>query len=315
MKRDNTIPQISIVIPLYNEAESLVELHTQIVNVMQSINATYEIIFIDDGSNDSSFDVLKQLYETSRQIRIFQFRKNFGKSAALATGFAKASGEFVITMDADLQDDPHEIPALIDKLNEGYDLVSGWKKKRYDPFIKKYTSKVFNRTTSWVSGLYIHDFNCGLKAYRREVVKNVQVYGQLHRYIPMLAHLQGFRVTEIPVQHHPRKYGMTKFGISRFTAGLFDLITTAFLARFKRRPLHLFGTMGLISFTIGALICLYLAYYWMFIESRLTNRPILFLGILLIMVGVQFFSIGLLGELITDSKKKDLEYSIKTSLE
>ncbi len=315
MAQEKSIPKISIVIPLYNEAESLPELYQRIHEVMQELVVPYEILFIDDGSTDNSFEVLTELYKNNHHIRVYQFRRNFGKSAALATGFARARGDIIITMDADLQDDPHEIPALLDKLNEGYDLVSGWKKKRHDPFIKKYTSRIFNRATAWMSGLYIHDFNCGLKAYRREVVKSVQIYGQLHRYIPMLAHLQGFRVAEIPVQHHARKYGTTKFGMSRFAAGMFDLITTTFLTRFNKRPLHLFGSMGLISFTSGSFICLYLAWYWLFVESRLSNRPILFLGILLIMVGVQFFSIGLLGEMITESKKKDLEYSIRTSLE
>jgi len=308
-------PEISIIIPLYEEEESLKELYQKITAVLETLNKTYEIIFIDDGSTDSSFEVLEELYRQSRTVKIYQFRKNYGKSAALALGFSKAAGNVVITMDADLQDDPEEIPSLINKLNQGYDLVSGWKKKRYDPFIKKYSSRLYNKVTAIVSGLKIHDFNCGLKAYRREVVKSFRIYGQLHRYIPMLAHWQGFRVAEIEVRHQSRKYGKTKFGPFRFFAGFFDLMTITFLNRFKKRPLHLFGILGSLSFLIGIGISIYLAIYWFFIESALSNRPILFLGILLIIVGIQFFSIGLLGEMITEKTKQEIDYSIKNSLE
>ena len=308
-------PEISIIIPLYNEEESLIELYQKLTPVLKTLNKTYEIIFIDDGSTDNSFEVLQGLYQQSSTVKIYQFRKNYGKSAALAFGFSKANGNVVITMDADLQDDPEEIPSLINKLNQGYDLVSGWKKKRYDPFIKKYSSRLYNKVTAIVSGLKIHDFNCGLKAYRREVVQSFRIYGQLHRYIPMLAHWQGFRVSEIEVRHQPRKYGKTKFGPFRFFAGFFDLMTISFLNRFKKRPLHLFGILGSLSFFIGLSISIYLAIYWFFIESALSNRPILFLGILLIIVGIQFFSIGLLGEMITEKTKQEIDYSIKNSLE
>ncbi len=306
---------ISIVIPLYNEKESLEELFRRISDQLKAIKLNFEVIFIDDGSIDESFDQLKTIHQKHREAKVYQFRRNYGKSAALAFGFSKVRGDIIITMDADLQDDPSEIPTLLDKLNEGFDLVSGWKKERRDPFIKKYTSRIFNKVTSWSSGLKIHDFNCGLKAYRKEVINSFQIYGQLHRYIPMLAHRSGFRVGEVVVRHHPRKHGKSKFGTSRFTAGLFDLLTVAFLDRFKKRPLHLFGSIGLISFLTGVGICIYLAFYWFFIEKSLSNRPILFLGILLIIVGVQFISIGLLGEMITEQTKKELEYSIKTSLE
>ncbi|MDZ7264927.1 MAG: glycosyltransferase family 2 protein, partial [candidate division KSB1 bacterium] len=199
-------PRLSIVIPLFNEAESIKELHSKIQQVM-SDKEDFEIIFIDDGSSDGSDRVLQELHNLDPRVHVYQFRKNYGKSAGLACGFEAARGQYVITMDADLQDDPEEIPHLIDKLNEGYDLVSGWKKKRYDPFIKRNTSKIFNKVTGWVSGLKIHDFNCGLKAYRSEVVKDIQVYGQLHRFIPVLAHWKGYRVGELVVRHHPRKYG------------------------------------------------------------------------------------------------------------
>ncbi len=308
-----TNPQLSIVIPLFNEADSLIELHSKINQVL-SEKENFEIIFIDDGSFDGSDRVLQQLHETDPRVRVYQFRKNYGKSAGLACGFEAARGEYVITMDADLQDDPEEIPRLIEKLNEGYDLVSGWKKKRYDPFIKRNTSKIFNRVTGWVSGLKIHDFNCGLKAYRAEVVKDIQVYGQLHRFIPVLAHWQGYRVGELVVQHHPRKYGKTKFGMFRFIAGLLDLFTVVFLNKFRKRPLHLFGSIGLITFLIGMIINLYLAIDKIIAKGILSNRPLLFLGILLVIVGIQFVSIGLLGEMITETQKKKADYSIKKIL-
>jgi glycosyltransferase involved in cell wall biosynthesis len=315
MNSPDTLLDISIVIPLYNEEESLNELYNRLSQVLDGLGKTYEIIFIDDGSTDSSYEILGQLYDQTYNVKIYQFRKNYGKSAALSHGFSMARGEIVITMDADLQDDPKEIPALISKIESGYDLVSGWKKKRYDPFIKKHSSKLFNWTTRVVSGLHIHDMNCGLKAYRKSVIKSVSIYGQLHRFIPMLAHWQGFNVGELEVQHHPRKYGKTKFGPSRFAAGIFDLLTITFLNRFNKRPLHLFGSIGLLNLLAGSAISIYLAFYWIFIKSSLSNRPILFLGILLIIVGVQFISIGLLGEMITKSSHPEIEYSIKNSLE
>ncbi len=303
--------ELSIVIPLLNEKESLNELYQQIKAVVQQLQKSYEIILIDDGSSDGSEKFLLDLHEQDRNVKIIQFRKNYGKSAALAEGFARVQGEYVITMDADLQDDPQEIPRLIQKLEEGYDLVSGWKKKRYDPLSKRVPSKFFNWFVSKVAGLRLHDFNCGLKIYRKEVVKIVKLYGQLHRFIPMLAHWQGFRVSEIPVQHHPRKYGESKFGVSRFTSGLFDLITIVFLSKFKKRPLHLFGVAGLIAFLSGLAISLYLTIERIFTRSYLSNRPILFLGILLIIVGIQFVSIGLLGEMITETQTERNGLSIR----
>jgi len=312
--KNNASPDISILVPLFNEAESLPELYEKITAVLKQLNRSYEILFIDDGSDDGSFDILKKLYQNDRRIRVSQFRKNYGKSAALACGFKIARGKYVITMDADLQDDPEEIPRLLEKLDEGYDLVSGWKKKRYDPFIKRNTSKIYNKVTAWISGVKIHDFNCGLKAYRSEVVKDIQVYGQLHRFIPVLAHWQGYRVGELVVRHHPRKYGKTKFGAFRFAAGLLDLLTVIFLNKFKKRPLHLFGSIGLIAFAGGTFISLYLAIERIFARKFLSNRPLLFLGILLIIVGIQFISMGLLGEMITETQKRKLDYSIKNSL-
>lgn len=314
MPENTESPEISIIIPLINEEESLSELYDKITTVLKDFKKSYEIIFIDDGSTDRSYQVLESLYQKDGRIRVYQFRKNYGKSAGLACGFLMARGQYLITMDADLQDDPEEIPNLIEKLNEGYDLVSGWKKKRHDPFIKRNTSKIFNKVTGLISGIKIHDFNCGLKAYRNEAVKDIQVYGQLHRFIPVLAHWQGYRVGELAVKHHPRKYGKTKFGLFRFTAGLLDLFTVIFLNKFKKRPLHLFGSIGLISLIVGMIINIYLALKKIFAKGILSNRPLLFLGILLVIVGIQFVSMGLLGEMITETQKKKNDYSIKKSL-
>ncbi len=314
--RENSQQKIdlSVIIPLYNEAESLPELYSRLKEVLHAKKISYELIFIDDGSQDGSFEILEKFHNEDKRVRVIQFRKNFGKSAGLACGFQEARGEIVITMDADLQDDPNEIPHLIEKINEGYDLVSGWKKKRYDPFIKRNTSKIYNFVTSLVSGIRLHDFNCGLKAYRKEVVKSIEVYGQLHRFIPVLAHWQGFRVTEIVVKHHPRKYGKTKFGAFRFIAGMLDLFTVVFLNKFKKRPLHLFGTLGVFVFMAGIIMNIYLAYQRIFFQKYLSNRPLLFLAVLLVIVGIQFISMGLLGEMITETQKRKNDYSVKRVL-
>lgn len=304
-----------MLIPLYNEVESLQELHEEITGVIDSLGRSAELLYIDDGSTDGSFDLLKELHAQRPGVRVFQFRKNYGKSAALAKGFQEARGDFIITMDADLQDDPKEIPALIAKLEEGYDLVSGWKKNRFDPFVKRTTSKMFNRVTCLLTGLKINDINCGLKAYRREVTEAISVYGQLHRFLPVLAQWEGFRITEIVVHHHARKYGVSKFGFSRFTAGFFDLITVLFITRYTRRPLHLFGFAGLLSFLFGSAISIYLAIERLFFNKFLSNRPLIWLGILAIIVGVQFVSIGLLGEMITESRKGQVDYATRNVLE
>ncbi|NOY05799.1 MAG: glycosyltransferase family 2 protein [Chlorobi bacterium] len=292
---------LSIVIPLLNEKESLPELAEEIKAVCSQMNVRWEVWFIDDGSTDGSFDILRKLHRQDGRFRVIRFRRNYGKSAALAAGFKQARGKFVVTMDADLQDDPEEIPALLDKLEEGYDLVSGWKKKRYDPITKTIPSKFFNFVTGVLTGIRIHDFNCGLKAYRREVVKAVNVYGELHRYVPVLAKMAGFTVTEKVVQHHPRKYGKTKFGLSRFLKGFLDLVTVLFTSRYTQRPLHLFGTIGIVFVVLGLGINAYLTYVWI-MGYPISNRPLLFLGILLIMVGFQLISTGLLAEMITKSQ-------------
>jgi glycosyltransferase involved in cell wall biosynthesis len=300
----------SVVIPLLNEEESLNPLHVEIKKAFSKLTCDYEIIFIDDGSTDKSLETIKRMAKENNKIRYISFKKNYGKSAALQLGFKSAKGDAVITMDADLQDDPAEIPNLLSKLDEGWDLVSGWKKTRHDPFIKKHTSKLFNYFTRLSSGIKIHDFNCGLKGYRGEVVKRLKVYGELHRYVPVLANWEGFSVTEIPVKHHARRYGKTKFGISRFFKGFVDLMTVVFTTRYVKRPMHLFGLVGTMSFALGVLVNLYLTYEW-FLGIPLKNRPLLFLGILLIIVGVQFFAVGLLGELIAHNFQDDDEYNVK----
>lgn len=305
---------VSVVIPLYNEDESLSELHQEITAVCKSRYKSYEIIFVDDGSNDKSMDVLEELNKKDVKVKVIQFRRNYGKSEALAAGFEAATGDFVVTMDADLQDDPAEIPNLIESLEQGYDLVSGWKKNRLDPLSKRLPSKLFNKVTAIMTGIKIHDFNCGLKMYRREVIKSVKVYGEMHRYIPALAKWEGFKVTERIVNHRPRKFGKTKFGMSRFTNGLFDLLTVMFISKYTKRPLHLFGLLGLTSGLAGGIITLYLVLNRIINRAYLSNRPLLFVGILLLIVGVQFISIGLLGEMITRSQTETNKHSIQKKL-
>jgi len=302
--------KISVVIPLFNEEESINPLYQEIIKSLKKISCDYEIIFCDDGSTDNSLKNIRNLHYRDKKVRFISFKKNYGKSAALNVGFKAATGDVVITMDADLQDDPEEIPNLLAKLDEGFDLVSGWKKKRYDPFVKRISSKFFNYITRIFSGIKIHDFNCGLKAYRVDVIKRVNVHGELHRYIPVLAKWEGFSVSEIPVKHHARRYGKTKFGISRFFKGFIDLITVIFTTRYVKRPMHLFGFMGAASFLIGILINIYLTIDW-FYGTPLKNRPLLFLGILMIIVGAQFFAVGLLGELMVHHFQSDKEYNIK----
>ena len=304
---------LSIIIPLLNEEESLNELYAKIKEVLDSIPiSNYEIIFIDDGSTDSSIKVLKKIHTEDSRVHCVRFRRNYGKSAALAVGFKRAKGKYVITMDADLQDDPAEIPNLISKLDEGYDLVSGWKKQRHDPISKTLPSKFFNAVTSMTSGIKLHDFNCGLKAYKSDVIKTIHIYGEMHRYIPALAHWEGFKITEIPVHHHKRKYGHTKFGLSRFINGFLDLLTVLFTTKYMKRPLHFFGTGGTAFLLIGFIIDLILSIQWLSGDKNLSNRPLLWFGIALIVVGVQFISLGLIAELITKHymEIKNNQYSI-----
>ncbi|HLE32478.1 MAG TPA: glycosyltransferase family 2 protein [Bacteroidota bacterium] len=309
-----TPPYLSVIVPLYNEEESLPELLGNIKNALKELRKPYEVIFIDDGSTDGSFGVLKTLHRENKSVKVVRFRRNFGKSAALSVGFAEARGTFVATMDADLQDDPGEIPGLIEAMGDSYDLVSGWKRKRFDPVSKTIPSRFFNFVTAKMTGIPLHDFNCGLKAYRKEVVKEINVYGELHRYIPALAHWAGYRVGEKVVQHHPRKYGHTKFGLSRFFKGFLDLLTVLFNTRYVKRPLHLFGVWGIISFLIGGIIDVYLSIEWLRGETALSNRPLFMVGFFLVIIGVQFISIGLLGEMITRQEHSERTYSVRETL-
>jgi glycosyltransferase involved in cell wall biosynthesis len=301
---------ISVVVPLFNEQESLPELAARLTSVLAGITEAWEVWFVDDGSNDGSSDTITRLWEGDPRFKLIRFRRNYGKSAALAVGFEHAEGTYVITMDADLQDDPEEIPHLIAKIEEGFDMVSGWKKKRYDPISKTIPSKFFNFVTGKMSGIDIHDFNCGLKAYRREVIKSVHVYGEMHRYIPVLAKQSGFTVAELAVQHHPRKYGVTKFGLSRFFKGFLDLLTVMFTSRYTQRPLHVFGTIGIIMALIGMVVNVWLTVEWC-LGHPISNRPLLFLGILLTLVGIQLVSTGLLAEMITKREHTTTDYLIR----
>ena len=305
---------LSIVIPAYNEKDSLPELLKQIARVVEKESLQYEVIIVDDGSTDGTFEVLKSLKSQYPQLKALRFRRNYGKSPALSEGFKIARGNVVVTMDADLQDDPEEIPKLMAKLDEGYDMVSGWKKKRHDPLSKTIPSRIFNFVTSRLTGIPIHDFNCGLKIYRREVVESLQVYGELHRFLPVLAHWQGFRVGELSVRHHPRRFGKSKFGITRFFNGFFDLMTVLFLTRFKTTPLHVFGFIGMALFSIGVIIECYLTWLW-FMGHGIGRRPLFFLGILTIIVGVQFIGFGLVAEMLSAGLAENVTYSIREKIE
>jgi glycosyltransferase involved in cell wall biosynthesis len=290
-------PDLSIVIPVYEEAASLPELAERIRAACADFD--FEVWMIDDGSRDGSWAVIQELHEDDARFAGLRFQRNYGKSAALAVGFERVRGRYVVTMDADLQDDPAEIPEMIDLLEAGHDLVSGWKQRRHDPLSKTIPSRFFNFVTRVTSGIDIHDFNCGLKAYRREVVKSIDVYGELHRYIPLLAKWEGFdRITEKPVQHHPRKHGETKFGVERFVRGFLDFVSVLFLTRFAVRPMHFFGGIGTLAFVFGLAVSLWLTIDKVVFGANLSDRPLLLLGALLILFGAQMFTTGLLGEMI-----------------
>ena len=307
--------EISIVVPLLNEEESLRPLTEGIRGAMLEYGRTYEIIFVDDGSTDGSMPILEELHGSCPEVKVLQFRRNFGKAAGYSAGFARARGRIVITMDADLQDDPAEIPDLVAKLDSGYDLVSGWKKVRNDPLGKTIPSKFFNWVTGRVSGISIHDFNCGLKAYRREVTSDIRIYGERHRYIPVLAHLEGYRVGEIPVQHHARKFGVTKYGWGRLLKGFLDLLTVMFLGRFMSRPLHLFGTVGVLLGAMGMAANGYIASLWLRTRTIQNRYPLLFLGVLLTVLGVQFICTGLLADMIARDQQPHEKYNISRILD
>ncbi len=310
---------VSLVIPLFNEAESLPELHAWIVRVCKQENLTYEILLLDDGSDDGSWDIIKNLKNQDANVRGFRFRTNYGKSAALNVGFAEANGEVVITMDADLQDSPDEIPGLIEMIKtEGYDVVSGWKKKRYDPLSKTIPTKLFNWATRKISDLELHDFNCGLKAYRNEVVKNIEVYGEMHRYIPVIAKWAGFpKVGEKVVVHQARKYGSTKFGMNRFVNGFLDLISLFFMSKFGKKPMHFFGLLGVLNFLVGLFMAC-----WIILEKLIcviqdkraplvTDSPIFYIGLVAMIIGTQLFLAGFIGELVSRSNPERNNYNIK----
>ncbi|HMU97937.1 MAG TPA: glycosyltransferase family 2 protein [Chitinophagales bacterium] len=310
---------ISVVIPLLNEAESLPELFSWIEKVMQENNFTYEIIAVDDGSTDNSWEIIQNLSKENQNIKGIRFQRNYGKSAALQTAFQATNGNVVITMDADLQDSPDEIPELYSMIvREKYHLVSGWKQERFDnKLTKNLPSKLFNFVTQQVSGIKnLHDFNCGLKAYNSEVVKNIEIYGEMHRYIPVIAKWAGYsKITEKPVKHQKRKYGVTKFGIERFINGFLDLLSITFVGRFGKRPMHLFGVLGTLSFFFGFVILIYMAYSKLILgEAGMANRPLFYLGILTVIVGTQLFLAGFLGELIARNSNERNLYNIKETL-
>ena len=272
---------------------------------------SFEIIMVDDGSTDASPSLITGLIASRPEIRLISLQRNFGKTAALSAGFLAASGEYVCTIDADLQDDPLAIKSMIKKLQEGYDLVSGWKRDRKDPLSKTLPSKLFNAATRLFTGISIHDFNCGLKVYRSGVVRRLELHGDMHRYIPVLAQWNGFRVTELPVNHRARKFGSTKYGSSRFFSGLFDFLSVLFITRYLRRPMHFFGMAGLVSFLFGFCISLYVTLDKILLHKPVSNRPILFLGILLLILGVQLFSTGLLGEMLSTSSTKGTQFTVR----
>lgn len=308
---------LTIVVPLYNEEDSLPELTSWIWKVVKDRYES-ELIFIDDGSNDNSWEVIEELKNKYPFVKGVKFRRNYGKSAALNEGFAHARGRVVITMDADLQDSPDEIPDLYDMIEkEGYDLVSGWKKKRHDPISKTLPTKIYNWATRVVTGIRLHDFNCGLKAYKGRVVKSIEVYGEMHRYIPVMAKWAGFHnIGEKVVEHRKRKYGKTKFGLERFVNGFLDLISITFVTRFGRKPMHLFGLLGTLLFLAGFVIAVYLAYakfFWM--EYRMTERPLFYFGLLAMILGTQLFMAGFLGELITRNASDRNKYLIEKTTE
>lgn len=304
---------ISVVVPLYNEQESLPELFTKLEEVMKGIGDEYEYIFIDDGSVDRSLPILRELYAQSPHVKVISFRRNYGKSAALSVGFKEARGDYVVTMDADLQDDPEEIPALLARIREGADLVSGWKRSRRDPLTKTLPSKFFNFVTSLMSGIKLHDFNCGLKAYRGEVVKTISVYGELHRFIPMLAGWEGFKVAEIRVRHFKRKYGQSKYGGKRFLNGFFDLVTVMFITRRALNPLHFFGRIAFVLFLIGTAPQVVFLIQWLG-GAGLRVRPIMLAGFVLIIVSLQIGSIGLLAEMISARTGQEPNYAFRDYL-
>lgn len=313
---------LSIIIPVFNEEESLPELFEWIKEVVERESYYAEVLFVDDGSTDNSWKIITQLHERDSMVRGIRFNRNYGKSAALQTGFLAVNGDVVVTMDADLQDSPDEIPGLVQMITEdGYQMVSGWKKKRHDPINKTIPSRFFNRITRMVSGIKLHDFNCGLKAYRREVIKNIEVYGEMHRYIPLLAKWNGFyRIGEKVVQHRERKYGRTKFGLERFVHGFLDLLSVTFVSRFRKNPMHFFGTLGTLSFLFGSGVTAYVIgdklynLYYHLPARDVVDQPLFFLALVALIIGTQLFLAGFLAEMIIQINPKKNDYLVVETL-
>jgi glycosyltransferase involved in cell wall biosynthesis len=311
---DQNKEKISIVVPLLDEQDSLVELFDSIKNALNEEYA-FEVIFVDDGSRDRSWEIITELADKHEQVKGVRFRRNYGKSYALQKGFEQVTGQYVVTIDADLQDDPAEIPDMIQMLKNGHDLVSGWKQDRKDPISKTIPSRFFNKVTSMVTGIKLHDFNCGLKAYKRKVVDRLDLYGEMHRYIPLLAYWDGYReIGEKKVKHHPRKHGVSKFGLSRFINGFLDLLTLMFINFYLQRPMHFFGTLGSAFLISGSGITGYLVIMRIFFNEFLAGRPLLLFGILLILLGIQFFTIGLFGEMIYKNRTENRNINIREKL-
>jgi glycosyltransferase involved in cell wall biosynthesis len=289
---------ISIVVPVHNEERSVALLLDELESALQPLDTPWEAVFVDDGSTDGSYAALTRLHAAKDNVTVVRLRRNFGKAAALAAGFAQAQGDVIVTIDGDLQDDPAEIPRLLVKLEEGFDLVSGWKSRRRDPLRRRVLSRLFNAVAGWISGVRLHDINCGLKAYRADVVRGLRLYGELHRFIPVLAHHRGYRIAELPVNHRPREHGRSRYGLERYLRGFLDLLTVSFIGRYRQRPLHLFGGLGLALSAAGTGILIYLTVVKA-MGHAIGGRPLLILGVLLVVVGIQVFSLGLITELIT----------------
>jgi glycosyltransferase involved in cell wall biosynthesis len=298
-----TRPVISVVVPVYDEELTVTPLYEELAAALAQLGRPWETVFVDDGSTDGSFAALTRLHARYENVRVVRLRRNFGKATALAAGFAQAAGEVVVTIDADLQDDPGEIPRLLAKLDEGFDLVSGWKTNRRDPRRRRLLSKLFNVVTGRISGLRLHDLNCGLKAYRANVLEDLRIYGELHRFLPVLAHYRGFRVAELPVNHRPRVHGRSRYGPERYLRGFLDLLTVTFIGRYRHRPLHLFGGLGLLLGIAGFGVLVYLTVLKATGEA-IGHRPLLLLGVLLVVVGLQLFSLGLLSEMVTSQHEE-----------
>ena len=289
---------ISVVVPMRNEERSVALLFDELDSALQPLDTEWEAVFVDDGSTDGTFSALTRLHAAKPNVRVVRLRRNFGKATALSAGFAHAQGDVIVTIDGDLQDDPAEIPRLLVKLDEGYDLVSGWKTRRRDPLTRRALSRLFNTVAGWVCGVKLHDINCGLKAYRAEVVQGMRLYGELHRFIPVLAYQRGYRITELSVNHRPREHGRSRYGLERYLRGFLDLLTVSFIGRYRHRPLHLFGGLGLLLTTAGFGILVYLTVDKL-LGHAIGGRPLLILGVLFVVVGIQVFSLGLITELIT----------------